>query len=179
MLRKFVLICFVSLLSAGLISCSSNTKKEDGEAAQKVSASDDSGSGSSESSTTEQGVTFNPEGSDSGAISGLSTVNFAYDKAILTANARNELERNADWIKNHPDANIQIEGHCDERGSIEYNLSLGERRAQSVKRYLVSLGVDSRRLSVISYGKEKLLDNGDSEAAHARNRRANFLPIPR
>jgi peptidoglycan-associated lipoprotein len=72
---------------------------------------------------------------------------------------------------------LQIEGHCDSRGSIEYNLALGERRAKSVRAYLVNLGVSAKRLSVISYGKEKPIVQGDSEEAMAKNRRANFLPL--
>jgi len=74
--------------------------------------------------------------------------------------------------------NIQIEGHCDSRGSIEYNLALGERRAKSVKAYLVSLGIEANRLNIISFGEEKPLADGDTESAHAQNRRANFVPIP-
>jgi peptidoglycan-associated lipoprotein len=122
-------------------------------------------------------MSFNAAGSDSGKISGLHTVNFAYDKAALTAEAKQKIQGNVEWMKSNPTSNIQVEGHCDARGSIEYNLSLGERRAQAVKSYMVSLGVAGKRLSIISYGKEKPLSNGDSEADYARNRRANFLPI--
>lgn len=136
-------------------------------------------SGERGSNVTDKDMNFSPEGSDSGAIEGLSTVNFEYDKSRLTTSARRILAENANWIKENKGTNVQIEGHCDERGSIEYNLSLGERRAESVKRYLVNLGVNAKQLSVISYGKEKLLSRGDSEDDHARNRRANFVPIPR
>lgn len=122
-------------------------------------------------------MAFDAAGSDSGKISGLQTINFAYDKSNLTADAKHKIQGNADWLKAHPNANLQIEGHCDSRGSIEYNLSLGERRAQAVKSYMTSLGIAAGRLSVISYGKEKPLSNGDSEADMARNRRANFVPI--
>lgn len=118
-----------------------------------------------------------PLGSDSGNIKGLSTVFFDYDKATLTSDAKSKLAANATWIKNNPSFTVQIEGHTDSRGSVEYNLSLGERRAKSVKSYLEGLGVESKRMTIISYGEEKPLVPGDSEAAWAKNRRANFVPL--
>ena len=125
-------------------------------------------------------LNFDPAGSDSGNIAGLSTVHFALDKSTLSSEARKQLAQNADWIKNNSNAGvIQIEGHCDSRGSVEYNLALGERRAKAVKNYLVNLGIASDRLSILSYGKEKMLDYGDTEAAHTKNRRANFVPMPK
>jgi peptidoglycan-associated lipoprotein len=122
-------------------------------------------------------MSFDPAGSDSGKIAGLNTINFEYDKSALTGQAKKLLAANAEWIKSNAKFSIQIEGHCDSRGSIEYNLSLGERRVQSVKNYLVGLGVPAARLSVISYGEEKPLVPGETEAAYAKNRRANFLPL--
>jgi peptidoglycan-associated lipoprotein len=118
-------------------------------------------------------------GSDSGQINGLSTVNFDYDQASLTTSARRLLADNAEWMRKNSDVTVQVEGHCDERGSVEYNLALGERRAKSVKNYLVSLGLDPKRLTVISYGKEKPLVSGDTEEDYAKNRRANFVPLPK
>lgn len=117
------------------------------------------------------------QGSDSGKIAGLNTVFFEYDKASLTEETRKKLADNAEWIKSHPKFTIQVEGHTDSRGSVEYNLALGERRAKSVKAYLQTLGIDSKRVTIISYGKEKPLDPGDGEAAWAKNRRANFVPL--
>lgn len=124
-------------------------------------------------------LSFDAQGSDSGRIEGLQTINFEYDRAALTSDARQKLQGNADWMKSRGNVGLQIEGHCDSRGSIEYNLSLGERRAQVVKNYMVSLGVPADRLSVISYGKEKPLTSGDSESDHVQNRRANFVPLNR
>lgn len=123
-----------------------------------------------------ENMNFNPAGSDSGTINGLSTINFAYDSSTLDTFSRGKLKSNAEWMKTNSRYTIQIEGHCDSRGSVEYNLALGERRAKVVRDYLQNLGVDKGRLSVVSYGKEKLLELGDSEAVHARNRRANFVP---
>ncbi len=122
-------------------------------------------------------MNFDPAGSDSGKIGGLVTVQFEYDKSTLSAETKKDLAGNAEWIKANPKTTIQIEGHCDNRGTIEYNLALGERRAQAVKSYLVGLGIAADRLSVISYGEEKPVIQGDSEEAWAKNRRANFLPM--
>lgn len=122
-------------------------------------------------------MSFDASGSDSGAIAGLSSINFDYDKANINNDAKAKLRGNADWMKKNSGVKIQIEGHCDARGSIEYNIALGERRANGVKTYLVSQGIPSDRLSVISYGKEKPLVQGESDSAYAKNRRANFLPL--
>ena len=125
----------------------------------------------------DKGINSDPMGSDSGNIKGLATVFFDYDKATLTSDAKSKLSANASWIKSNPSFTVQIEGHTDSRGSVEYNLSLGERRAKSVKSYLEGLGVESKRLTIISYGEEKPLVPGDSESAFSKNRRANFVPL--
>jgi peptidoglycan-associated lipoprotein len=121
-------------------------------------------------------LSFDPMGSDSGKINGLVTVHFGFDKSSLDSQAKKDIATNVQWMKSNPAAKVQIEGHCDARGTIEYNVALGERRANAVKAYMISLGVSNDRLSVISYGKEKPLDATDSEAAWAKNRRANFVP---
>ena len=121
-------------------------------------------------------LSYDPQGSDSGKIDGLVTVRFGYDKSNLDSAARKDIATNVQWMKANSAVKVQIEGHCDARGTIEYNVALGERRANSVKAYMVSLGIPSDRLSVISYGKEKPVETGDSESAWAKNRRANFVP---
>ncbi len=135
------------------------------------------GAGNEAPQIEDKGINTDPMGSDSGNIRGLSTVFFDYDKATLTADAKTKLAANASWIKSNPAYTVQIEGHTDARGSVEYNLSLGERRAKSVKSYLEGLGVDAKRMTIISYGEEKPLQSGDSEAAYSKNRRANFVPL--
>jgi peptidoglycan-associated lipoprotein len=122
-------------------------------------------------------MAFDAAGSDSGKIDGLQTVRFGYDQSSLSAEAKKQLADNATWMKSHDKINVQIEGHCDSRGSLEYNLALGERRAQSVKNYLVGLGISTAQMTVISYGKEKPLATGDNEEAWSKNRRANFVPL--
>ncbi len=122
-------------------------------------------------------LSFDPQGSDSGRIQGLNTIYFGYDQSSLTGEAQRILKANAEWLKSRPQVKIQIEGHCDNRGTIEYNVALGERRANAVRNYLTGLGVSADRLSIISYGKEKPIAMGDSESDMARNRRANFVPF--
>lgn len=107
--------------------------------------------------------------------SALENVYFDFDKSDLRPDARATLEKNAEWIRGNPGVKIQIEGHCDERGTEEYNLALGERRANSVKNYLVSMGIGADRLYTISYGEELPADPGHNEEAWAKNRRAHFL----
>lgn len=105
----------------------------------------------------------------------LETIHFDFDKSDLRDPDREILNRNAGILINTLKGNFQIEGHCDERGSAEYNLALGERRARSAMNYLVTLGVAAERLSIISYGKEKPIDPGHDEDAWAKNRRAQFM----
>ncbi len=97
---------------------------------------------------------------------------FAYDKYNLQADARGILEKQAVWLKKYPQLSITVEGHADERGTREYNLALGERRANSAKDYLVALGVPASRIRTVSYGKERPVALGSNEAAWAQNRRA-------
>lgn len=106
----------------------------------------------------------------------LETVYFDFDKSDLRQDTRDALSKNAETVlKTFAAAKIRIEGHCDERGSAEYNLALGEKRAKSAQKYLTTLGVKAENLSVISYGKEKPAVMGSDEAAWAKNRRAEFV----
>ncbi len=105
----------------------------------------------------------------------LEDVHFDFNRYNLKPEAQKKLQKTAEWLNRYPNVNIQIEGHCDERGTQEYNLALGERRSTSVKKYLLSLGIDSRRMETISYGEESPLDPRHNEAAWAKNRRAHFI----
>jgi peptidoglycan-associated lipoprotein len=100
---------------------------------------------------------------------------FEFDQYILSDTAKQNLNKKAQWLKNFPAAKAVIEGHCDERGSAEYNLALGQKRADATMQYLVSLGIGANRISTVSYGKEKPIDTGSNEAAWAKNRRAHFV----
>lgn len=106
---------------------------------------------------------------------GVRPVFFAYDKYDLTEESKEILRENAKVFRSHSEYRVVIEGHCDERGSEEYNLALGDRRAQAAYDYLVLLGVDPRKMSTISFGEERPFDTGTTEAAYARNRRAQFV----
>jgi len=110
------------------------------------------------------------------AVAGVEVkdINFAFDSAELDATARAMLNDNAKWLKDHPTAKAQIEGHCDERGTRQYNMVLGQKRAQSAFDYLRSLGIEAGRLSTVSYGKELPLDPRHNEEAWAKNRRDHF-----
>ena len=114
----------------------------------------------------------------SAATAAFETVYFDFDKSDLRQDARDALTRNAGiMLKSMAGVKIQVEGHCDERGSAEYNLALGERRAKSALQYLTTAGVQSGRLSIISYGKEKPAVQGSDESAWAKNRRAEFVVV--
>jgi peptidoglycan-associated lipoprotein len=116
--------------------------------------------------------------SQAGAVSkseaDLKDIHFDYDKFSLNSEEREILKGHAEWLSRHGDYIVTIEGHCDERGTTEYNLALGSRRAEEVKRFLVDLGVEETRIKTISYGEELPLDAGHDEQAWARNRRAHF-----
>ncbi|UCG62408.1 MAG: peptidoglycan-associated lipoprotein Pal [Candidatus Zixiibacteriota bacterium] len=107
----------------------------------------------------------------------LQTVYFDFDKYNLRPDAKASLDANFALLQEFPDVILKIEGHCDERGTIEYNLSLGEKRAKATVDYLVGLGIDPGRMSAISYGKERPVDPGHDEVAWAKNRRAEFRII--
>jgi peptidoglycan-associated lipoprotein len=104
----------------------------------------------------------------------LADVQFGFDDYTLTDAARATLERHAAWLQTRRETRVLIEGHCDERGTVEYNLALGDKRAQAAREYLISLGVAAERLTAVSLGKERPLDQGHDDAAWARNRRAHF-----
>lgn len=107
----------------------------------------------------------------------LATIYFDFDAYILTAPCRATLTKNAEELMKNASLKVQIQGNCDERGSDEYNLALGEKRAKAAMNYLVTLGVPAEQLSIISYGKEKPADPGHDEAAWAKNRRDDFAII--
>ena len=126
------------------------------------------GEGTSGSDIGGAGAAFSGEGGP------LADIHFELDSAALSDEARATLEKHAAWLQSQRSAHVTIEGHCDERGTVEYNLALGEQRARATRDYLVSLGVAQNRLSIVSFGKERPLATGNDEAAWAQNRRAHF-----
>ena len=175
MLKKFLL----SIFMFGFVAACSTTPKD---------TADSSGSGSSgefNTATTtseEAGAGIDSATSDfSGIISGSSEdfvvnvgdrVYFSYDSFELDDDAKELLQHQAAWLKQYDKTSVIIEGHCDERGTREYNLALGEKRAQAVKNYLNNLGIGSSSLSTISYGKERPAVIGSTDAAWSQNRRS-------
>ena len=109
----------------------------------------------------------------------LKDIHFGFDRYDLTPKAREILSQNAELLLKHSQLTIQIEGHCNERGTIEYNLALGERRSNSARQYLMAVGVSPDRISTISYGEEMPVDAEHNEEAWAKNRRAHFIVLSR
>jgi peptidoglycan-associated lipoprotein len=158
MLLKSTLSMTAVLIALGMSSCTKDEKKAAdpvAPVATEAPASADTGASTAELRTT--------------------PIYFGFDDYTLTSEAQSTLTAMAEGMKASKSAVIQIEGHCDERGTVEYNLALGERRAQSVKNFLSQLGVEGARLSTISYGEEKPVVQGHSEDAWAKNRRAEFV----
>lgn len=157
-------LSLVLVLAFGVVGCA--TKKKD-----------DAGNSSLTSESNSGLPMAGAKDSDSNTAGDLRSVNFEYDSYSLTGASRELLKKNTDYLKANPATKIQVEGHCDMRGSTQYNLALGEKRAKAVEKFLIDSGVGKDRLSTISYGKERLLDSSDSESAHAKNRRANFVIV--
>jgi peptidoglycan-associated lipoprotein len=168
---KWLRLAAVAVLVTLVAACSGNKNKNGGAGADGAD-----GSGMGADGTTSVGT-----GSDGGlspeemaARTGLQYVfYFDFDQSQLNPETRAALDAQAAVMRNQAGP-VRLEGHCDERGSIEYNLALGERRSQSVKNYLTQLGVDAARLSTISYGEEKPATDGHDETAWSKNRRAEF-----
>ena len=176
-LQIFKLALVVLFLTAGLIGCASTPSGQDPAVGQSdMSQQGDAqgagaGSGVDSGSMTEENVPSHDQ------IAGMEKIYFDFDQFTLSAEARDTLADNAKYLKMNGGVQVVIEGHCDERGSDEYNLALGESRAIAAKNYLVSLGVSAKRLSVISYGEEKPAVKGSNESAWAKNRRAEFKAV--
>lgn len=162
MLRKLS-IAFISFsLVLSFAGCKSAPKTDDSE----------SGTGSSEMT---QGDANTMGDSDSGKAMGMQTIYFKYDSFEIDSDGKQALSTNVEILKANPSVKVQVEGHCDQRGGIQYNIALGEKRANTVRDALKRAGISTDRLATISYGKERLIDSSMSEAAFAKNRRANFV----
>jgi peptidoglycan-associated lipoprotein len=175
MLRSRVILMSGVAFLAGcmfLTGCSrlskpfSTESPKEGDVAQAAQAG--KGEPTEEQSQIAREMTFTQAGEE------MQAIYFDYDKADLKPEAIARLDKAAEWLKANPSANVQIEGHCDERGTNEYNLALGERRALAARRYLVSLGVSSERIFTVSYGEERPAVEGHDESAWQYNRRDEF-----
>jgi peptidoglycan-associated lipoprotein len=134
--------------------------------------------GTAKETTTDRSSLSELQEGKSGQTGPLKDIFYDYDSHNLRADARDTLRANADWLKSNPAARVEIEGHCDERGTNEYNLALGAKRAQAAKDFLATLGISAERLSTISYGEEIAVCKEADESCWQRNRRARFVVLP-
>ena len=165
--KNWGLLTLSIALSAALTSsCSKKQTTEEGQSTGDVTSIDTCDSG---------GAAGGAGGTAGQKIAALPTIYFEYDSFSLNSSAKEALGLAAQWLKANTNQKVQAEGHCDERGTTEYNLALGERRASSVRDYLSSQGVSAAQLSTISYGEERPLAMGSDEATWAKNRRVEFV----
>lgn len=164
---KSLLVLTILAASLTLTSCAGSKKKV---------AAADSGTDVSVDNGNNAGMAIDLNGdSDSNRAGALKTVFFGYNSAAVEGDTRDALNNNAEFLKSNTSVKVLVEGHCDERGSVQFNLALGEKRAKSTKDYLVSQGVASGRITIVSLGKEKPVSFGHDEESWSRNRRANFV----
>ena len=160
---------FITIIAATIILAACATTQP-----ETTSSSDSSTSSSSSSnvSLVQNGVYVGDETIEMLAVDVPDRVFFAYDSYALTSAAQSTLGKQAKWLKANPSVTISVEGHADERGTREYNLALGDRRANAAKDYLMSQGISSNRVTTISYGKERPVKSGSNDTAWAQNRRS-------
>jgi peptidoglycan-associated lipoprotein len=160
------------LTTAALIAVAGCTKKPPAKLPPPPAAANGAQTGATTTTTdTTNGITPGSR-ADMLAQAGTDTVHFATDSSDVDNEATAILTKQAAWLQKYPNVRVTVEGHCDERGTREYNLALGDRRANSAKNFLVNAGVSAARISVISYGKEHPVAEGSDEASWAQNRRA-------
>jgi len=178
--RFFLLIFLVLALAAGCAKKPAPTPADEAAAAAKAAAEKAAAEEAARRAAAEEAARRAAEmeaPKPEALLSELDRIHFDFDQYVLTPEAQAILAANAAYLKAHPEISVRVEGYCDERGSDEYNLALGERRALAAKNYLQTLGVVSGRIDTISYGEEKPLDPASTEEAWAKNRRDEFKII--
>lgn len=166
-MKKYLVL--ISLLCIALLLVSCGKKPEVEAETGRTTETTTNGNNAGEGNTTTPGDV------GEGVVTNLVTIYFDFDKYNLRDDAVRDLRTNYSYLKDNSGVKVQIEGHCDERGTVEYNLALGEKRARAAMDYLASLGISRDRMSVISYGKERPASLGSNEDAWAKNRRAEFV----
>lgn len=164
-------VVVVACIAMGATGCSSKKKGSELEG-QGAAGMSDEGLGGAGAGSLALAQSGRLGAGDSGP---LHDVFFDYDSFDLDETARQTLQENAEWLKNHPTTRVEVEGHCDDRGTVEYNLALGAKRAAAAKNYLVDLGIARDRMTTISYGEELPVCQEESEDCWARNRRAHCV----
>ena len=167
-----ILKLIASTLLVFFLAACSTTPKDTSDSSGSGSASSSSDVSDTNSETETSSASIEPGSQEDLIVNVGDRVFFNYDSSELDADALELLQDQVAWLKQYSDVSVIIEGHCDERGTREYNLALGEKRAQSVKNYLISLGISSDRVSTISYGKERPAVIGSNDGAWAQNRRS-------
>ena len=170
-----VIKLFTSALLVFFLAACSTTPKDTADSSGSGSSSSSSDVSSEEGTITEtspETASITPGSQEDLIVNVGDRVFFNYDSSDLDSDAQELLQDQVAWLKQYSDVSVIVEGHCDERGTREYNLALGEKRAQSVKNYLISLGISSDRISTISYGKERPAVVGSNDGAWAQNRRS-------
>jgi peptidoglycan-associated lipoprotein len=180
---KSLFLCVFLALAASLslTGCGKKKTADDAAAAATAPGSQETATGEtpgSDESLTSAGPGMNGQGNFAeGRTSGpMLPVYFEYDSSKIEGDQVSRIEHDGDFLKENKEKKIRIEGNCDERGTREYNLALGERRANAARKYLVNLGVEASRLTTVSWGEEKPLVFGQDEQSWAQNRRADFKP---
>ena len=178
MLGNLFVLILVSVGLMFIISCAQtevkSTSSEESQTEEAVQEEDITSEADSAAQAALEEEALAREKESAKAMFVNENIYFDYDDSSLKDVDREILKGKADWLNSNPDVSVVIEGHCDERGTTEYNLALGDRRAESVRSYLVDLGIDSVRLEKISYGEEMPAVQGNNEEAWAKNRRAAF-----
>ena len=171
-----VIKLFTSALLVFFLAACSTTPKDTADSSGSGSSSSSSDVSSSEegtiTETSPESASITPGSQEDLIVNVGDRVFFNYDSSDLDSDAQELLQDQVAWLKQYSDVSVIIEGHCDERGTREYNLALGEKRAQSVKNYLIGLGISSERVATISYGKERPAVVGSNDGAWAQNRRS-------
>ncbi len=166
---KSVLLLTILASTLALTSCATQKKKTDG----VTDSSTDSGK---MENGKNNGMSLELNGdSDTNKAGALKTVYFDFNSAGLSGDTKETLNNNATYLKSNPTVKVQVEGHTDERGGVQFNLALGEKRAKGVREYLIGQGVEGSRITTISLGKEKPVSFGHDEESWSKNRRANFV----
>ena len=165
---------FITIIAATFIlaACATTPPETSSSGSSTSTSTSTSSSSSSTVSLVQDGVYVGDETIEMLAVDVPDRVFFAYDSYALTSAAQSTLSKQAKWLKANPSVTISVEGHADERGTREYNLALGDRRANAAKDYLMSQGISSNRVTTISYGKERPVKSGSNDTAWAQNRRS-------
>jgi len=171
MLRIVLAATVTMVLGLGGIGCGGSPEPETDPTADMSAGDGSEGADGSGTGTDRPDVTETPIGGDAASIGDIF---FEYDRYELRSEARRILQENARYFRENPGATVILEGHCDERGTTEYNLALGQRRADAVRDYLLNLGVDRGKVTTRSYGEEKPFALGSTESAWSQNRRVHF-----